>query len=57
MSNLPIPSVPDGYDGDPVIDAAWRALAAFGDELDRPTAALLLPIWRHASELTDRGSA
>ncbi len=38
----------------PIVAVAIDALAAFGDDLDRVTVAILLPAWRHARELSDR---
>lgn len=38
----------------PVVSVAVAALRHFGDELDRATAAMLLPMWRHFAELSDR---
>lgn len=42
------------HDENPVIEAAITALDAFGGELTRTTAAELLAMWSHASDLTGR---
>lgn len=53
MSILP---VVDEFVGNPVVDVAVRALAAFGD-LSRSQAAELLTGWKYAPELTRRERA
>jgi len=45
---------PAWWAGHPIVRYAENALRAFGGELDRETAAALLPMWRHAGELTER---
>jgi hypothetical protein len=54
MHNLPIPSVPDGFDGNPIVERAWHALICFGSDLNRSDAATLLSMWRFSPELSSR---
>lgn len=41
-------------DQHPIVAAAVEALKAFGGDLERESAAMLLPFWRHWWELSER---
>ena len=58
MSDHPIPTVGDEYDGNPILERAVRSIYAFapGQEwtITRDQAAAVLRWWEHYSELSPR---
>ena len=50
--SVPSPAPPDGFRAHTVAWIAADALSWFADDLDRPTAAILLPKWRLFGEVT-----
>ena len=58
MEQHPIPLVPDGYDGHPIIERAVRSIYTFapGAEhtITRSQAHGVLRFWEHAGELSPR---
>jgi len=49
-----MPVLGDGWDAHPIVVEAWRALIAFGADLDRAQATVLITMWCHRVELSER---
>jgi hypothetical protein len=50
-----MPSAPDGFDGNPVVETAWLNVALFtGSHANRAAVEVALRLWRHGAALTDR---
>lgn len=52
--NTKPPRMGDDFDGHPVVMEAWWALRHFGASMDRAQAVILLAMWCHRGELSER---